>query len=274
VPPRILCCARPLYDWGMLGQADFLLRQLLDALGPALARGVPIIGLEPACVASFRDEVVALFPHDDRAKWLKRQTYLLSEFLDQHCKELNLPQIGDGKKALLQIHCHEHAVLDPKAEQRVLQRMGIEAHAMPTGCCGMAGSFGFEADKYHWSRKIAEHALLPQLSAAPDALVVANGFSCREQIEQLGGRGTKHISDLIAEAMGFSTQRKRPALPAIGDVLLAAGGVAAAGLLLGIVAAQARRNRGVDHRAAAREASAKAPAITTAEPMAAEMSPR
>jgi FAD/FMN-containing dehydrogenase/Fe-S oxidoreductase len=273
VPPRILCCARPLYDWGMLDQADFLLRQLLNALGPALARGVPIIGLEPACVASFRDEVVALFPHDDRAKWLKRQTYLLSEFLDQHCKELNLP-IGGGKKALLQVHCHEHAVLDPKAEARVLQRMGIEARAMPTGCCGMAGSFGFEADKYHWSRKIAEHALLPQLSAAPDALVVANGFSCREQIEQLSGRETKHIAELLAEAIGFSTQRSSPTLPAIGDVLLAAGGVAAAGVLLGIAFAKARRNRGVDHRAAGREAKKSMPAIKAPDPMAAEMSLR
>jgi hypothetical protein len=127
---------------------------------------------------------------------------------------------------LLQIHCHEHAVLDHKAEKRVLQRMGLQARAMPAWCCGMAGSFGFEAGKYEWSRKIAEHALLPQLRTAPDAMVVVNGFSCREQIEQLSGRETKHIADLLAEAIGFSTYRSRPALPAISDVLLA-GGVAA-----------------------------------------------
>ena len=138
----------------------------------------------------------------------------------------------------------------------------------------MAGSFGFEADKYQWSRKIAEHALLPQLRAAPDALVVANGFSCREQIEQLSGRETRHIAEMIAEALGFSTQRKRPALPAVGDLLLAAGGIAAAGVLLSMVAAQARRNRRGDHRAAAREANKKAPAISAPDPMAAEMSLR
>jgi hypothetical protein len=91
---------------------------------------------------------VALFPHDDRAKRLKQQSYLLSEFLDdEHCKALDLPRTGEGKKALIQIHCHEHAVLEPEVEERVLRRVGLEAGAMPTGCCGMAGSFGFEADK-------------------------------------------------------------------------------------------------------------------------------
>ncbi|MBO0739150.1 MAG: FAD-binding oxidoreductase, partial [Alphaproteobacteria bacterium] len=114
VPPRTLCCARPLYDWGMLGQADLLLRQLLDTLAPALSRGVPIVGLEPACVASFRDEVAALFPGDNRATMLKEQSYLLSEFLDEHCDKFDLPRTGDGKEALIQIHCHEHAVLKPK----------------------------------------------------------------------------------------------------------------------------------------------------------------
>jgi FAD/FMN-containing dehydrogenase/Fe-S oxidoreductase len=268
IPSRPLCCARPLYDWGMLGQADFLLRQLLDALAPSLDDGVPIIGLEPACIASFRDEVVALFPHDGRANRLKQQSYLLSEFLEEHCKGLALSRRSERERVLLQIHCHQHAVLEPKVEERILQRIGLQAGAMLTGCCGMAGSFGFEADKYQWSAKIAEHALLPQLRAAPNALVVANGFSCREQIEQLNGRETKHIAELLAEAMGFSTRRPA-APPTTGDLLLAAGGAVLAGALLGILATQARR----DHRAAARDISKSATAIRAAEPSPADTSP-
>jgi hypothetical protein len=112
VPSRTLCCARPLYDWRMLAQADRLLRQLLDALAPALARGVPIVGLEPACVAAFRDEVTALFPDDERARQLKRQSCLFGEFIEQRCREVELPQPGGARTALIQIHCHEHAVLD------------------------------------------------------------------------------------------------------------------------------------------------------------------
>jgi FAD/FMN-containing dehydrogenase/Fe-S oxidoreductase len=271
IPGRILCCARPLYDWGMLDQADFLLRQLLDTLAPALARGVPVVGLEPACVAAFRDEVVALFPEDDRAKRLRRQSFLLSEFLDEHCKELDLPRLAGSGKALVQIHCHQHAVLKPEVEERVLRRLGLDPAAMPTGCCGMAGSFGFEAEKYPWSRKIAEHALLPQLRAAPDKLVIANGFSCREQIEQLSGRETKHVADLLAEALGFSA-RRRIAAPTTGAALLVAAGVAITAGFLGILATQAGRDRGGSYRAAARDAS-KSRAIAATEPMPAEINP-
>src|SRR5205823_9692578 len=100
----------------------------------------------------------------------------------------------------IQVHCHEHALAKPEAERTVLQQLGIDAEIMPNGCCGMAGSFGFEAGKYPWSVKIAEHALLPRLrQAEPDAAIVASGFSCREQIEQLTGRKTQHIAEIMAE---------------------------------------------------------------------------
>jgi FAD/FMN-containing dehydrogenase/Fe-S oxidoreductase len=237
IPPRLLCCARPLYDWGMLDRAKPLLMDLLDALGPALARGVPVVGLEPACIAAFRDEVPALFPEDERATRLEKQSFLFTEFLDRHGRDADLPRLE--RKALVQIHCHEHAVLDPKAERRVLERLGIDGEIMPTGCCGMAGSFGFEAEKYHWSQKIAEHALLPRLRRAPeDALVLAAGFSCREQIEQGAGRETRHVAEVIAEAMGFAPReelqedRRSP--------LLMAGGIIAAGLLIGLALGRRR----------------------------------
>src|SRR5439155_1352582 len=147
--------------------------------------------------------------------------------------------------------------------------MGVEAVVMPTGCCGMAGSFGFEADKYHWSRKIAEHALLPQLSAAPESLVLANGFSCREQIEQLSGRETKHIADLLAEAMGFSAKRcTATPTPTTGEALLLAAGVALAGGLVAMLASHAG-----GYRAAAPGASRSA-AIAATKAMPAEISPQ
>ena len=258
IPQRSLCCARPLYDWGMLDAADHLLRELLDTVAPALARGVPVVGLEPACIASFRDEVPALFPADERAKRLKEQSFLLSEFLDRHGKDAALPQLGHGRKALIQTHCHEHAVLDPSAEERVLRRIGLDPETMPTGCCGMAGSFGFDAAKYQWSRKIAEHALLPRLRHAdPDALVIAGGFSCREQIEQLSGRPTRHLAEIIAEGMGFSPPQ--PPRMALGDMLLAAGGVAAGGLLAAALYRAAAR--GASNNAARPAASPRPTAI-------------
>jgi hypothetical protein len=132
---------------------------------------------------------------------------------------------------------------------------------MPTGCCGMAGSFGFEAAKYQWSRKIAEHALLPRLEgAAPDALVLANGFSCREQIEGLAGRSTRHLAEIIAEGMGFAPWQP-PKTAALGDMLLAAGGAVAGGLL---AAALYRAARGASSKAAIPATTPSPTAIATA----------
>jgi Fe-S oxidoreductase len=131
IPPKSLCCGRPLYDWGMLDRADALLRELLDALEPALARGTPVIGLEPACLAAFRDEVPALFPDDERAGRLKDQSFLLSEFVAEHALETDRPL--HHRKALIQVHCHEHALAKPEAEKTVLQQIGVEAEIMPNG---------------------------------------------------------------------------------------------------------------------------------------------
>jgi Fe-S oxidoreductase len=232
IPSRLLCCARPLYDWGMLDRAKALVGELLETLGPALARDVPVVGLEPACIAAFRDEIPALFPADERAHRLAKQALLFTEFIDRHCGDMALPQLAE-RTALVQIHCHEHSVLDPTAEKRVLKRMGVDAEIMPTGCCGMAGSFGFEADKCHWSKKIAEQTLLPRLRQAPTgALVLASGFSCREQIEQGSEHETRHPAQIIALAMGFAPASIRPSRDPATQ-LLAAGSLIAAGLLLG-----------------------------------------
>lgn len=198
VPPGDLCCGRPLYDWGWLEQAKGLWRRTLNGLRPQIEAGLPIVGLEPACVSAFRDELPGLFPHDPLAARLARQTRLFTEFLAD--EDLPLPPL-EGR-ALVQIHCHQHAVLDPSAELHALRAAGLEADAVPAGCCGMAGSFGFEAAKYQISRRAAERVLAPAVRAAPaDMLIVASGFSCREQIEQLAGRATLHPAEAMARGL-------------------------------------------------------------------------
>jgi Fe-S oxidoreductase len=153
---------------------------------------------------------------------------LLSEFLDKHCHDTTLPQRGG--KALVQIHCHQHAVLDEEAESRVLKRLGVEVELLPGGCCGMAGSFGFEAEKYDISEKIAERALLPRLRRADGEAVLADGFSCREQIEQMGGRQTQHFAEVLASALGATEERRRVPERGRGAPILAAA------LAVGLVA--------------------------------------
>jgi FAD/FMN-containing dehydrogenase/Fe-S oxidoreductase len=196
IPNRVLCCGRPLYDWGRIDQAKALWRQSLDVLRDDIAAGTPIIGLEPACVSAFRDELIDLFPGDDQAKRLSEQTLFFTEFLErQNCA---LPQVGGN--ALVQLHCHHHAVIKPAAEQAILKRLGLDFEVMASGCCGMAGSLGFEKDKYAVSMAAGERVLLPKVRGADtDTVILANGFSCREQIEQGSAREAKHIAELIAD---------------------------------------------------------------------------
>ena len=199
--PRInLCCGRPLYDFGMLDRAQKLLLQILDELAPEIDAGVPVIGLEPSCVAVFRDELLNLLPHDARAQKLARQTFLLSEFLELHSQNSPLPQFN--RKALLHGHCHHKSIMKMTAEESLLRRIGIDFTTPAPGCCGMAGSFGFEHDKYEVSAAIGELELLPAVRRAPaDWLIVADGFSCREQIAQGTGRHALHLAEVLQMAL-------------------------------------------------------------------------
>lgn len=198
-PAERLCCGRPLYDWGMLDMAEKWLCQIIDTIGPEIESGTPMVGLEPACVAVFRDELPDLFPRDRTARKLKENAFLFSEFLERHCKDFNLPKVR--QPALVQMHCHQYAVLDAEAERKVMDRLALDYEVMPSGCCGMAGSFGFESGKYDVSIKAGERVALPQVRAAScNCLILANGFSCREQIEQGSGRRTHHLAEVIAGA--------------------------------------------------------------------------
>jgi len=201
IPPRILCCGRPLYEWGMLDRALRLWRQTLETLRPEIEAGTPLVGLEPACVTAFLDELPGLLPKDDLACRLRANTHYLADFLMREPERLPLRRVP-GEAAKVQIHCHHHAVIKPKGERTLLDRLGLHYEVMPFGCCGMAGSFGFEADKYPVSQAIAERGLFPALRAAGrDEWVIADGFSCREQIEQGTGRGTIHIAELAAACL-------------------------------------------------------------------------
>jgi FAD/FMN-containing dehydrogenase/Fe-S oxidoreductase len=207
LPRGNLCCGRPLYDFGMLDRAQDLLLQVLDALAPEIEAGVPIVGLEPSCVTVFRDELCNLFPRDERAHRLSRQTFLLSEFLENYKNLIPLPRLE--RKAIVHGHCHHKSILKMKAEEAVLSRIGLDCHVPAPGCCGMAGSFGFEDDKYDISMAIGELELLPAVrKAPPDWLVIANGFSCREQIAQSTDRQALHLAEILQMAL-----REGPAGP-------------------------------------------------------------
>ncbi|HJU10625.1 MAG TPA: FAD-linked oxidase C-terminal domain-containing protein [Candidatus Binataceae bacterium] len=200
VPQPALCCGRPLYDFGMLDLARHKLRQILIALRPQISADVPIIGLEPSCVSVFRDEMKSLLPHDVDAQRMSRKVFTLSEFLMKEA-EYEPPQFSG--KALVHGHCHEKSILEFNSELELLKKMGMQAEAPESGCCGMAGSFGFEpGDKYEVSMKCGERVLLPKVrEAEPRTLIVSDGFSCRTQIEQTTNRTALHFAQVLQMAI-------------------------------------------------------------------------
>ncbi len=204
IPEATLCCGRPLYDFGMLDRAKRLLLRMLDALATEIEMEIPIVVLEPSCAAVFRDELLNLFPDDERAHQLSRQTFLLSEFLEKRASDYELPKLS--AKALVHGHCHHKSLVKMTDEESVLGRMGIDWSAPAPGCCGMAGSFGFDEDKYEVSIAIGELELLPAVrQAPPDRLIIADGFSCREQIAQSTDRQALHLAEVIAMALRAPT---------------------------------------------------------------------
>jgi FAD/FMN-containing dehydrogenase/Fe-S oxidoreductase len=199
LPQANLCCGRPLYDWGMLDRAKHLLLKILETLETEIKQDVPIVVLEPSCAAVFRDELLNLFPNDERAHRLSQQTFLLSEFLEQKATHFRLPKLA--RKALVHGHCHHKSIMRMTDEESVLRKVGIDFQTPAPGCCGMAGSFGFEQDKYQTSLAIGELELLPAVrKASSDCLIVANGFSCREQIRQCTNRQALHLAEVIQMA--------------------------------------------------------------------------
>ena len=200
LPRGHLCCGRPLYDFGMLERAKRLLLETLETMDSEIASGVPVIVLEPSCAAVFRDELLNLFPEDGRARRLASQIFLLSEFFENRFQDFVLSPIG--RKALLHGHCHHKSIMKMNHEEAVLRRCGVDYQMPAPGCCGMAGAFGFDKEKYGVSLAIGELELLPAVRKAPvDWLIVADGFSCREQITQCTGRKTLHLAEVLQMAL-------------------------------------------------------------------------
>jgi FAD/FMN-containing dehydrogenase/Fe-S oxidoreductase len=200
VPEQSLCCGRPLYDHGMLDTARRLLRQILKTLESEISAGTPIVGLEPSCIAVFRDELTNLFPHDEQAKRLKQQAFVLSEFLERKVENYQPPQLQ--RKAVVHMHCHHKAIMRTVQEETVLKKLGLDYTVLDSGCCGMAGSFGFEKDHYDISIASGERVLLPAVrNAEKDTLIIADGFSCREQIAQTTHRHALHLAQVIQLAI-------------------------------------------------------------------------
>ncbi len=198
LPQAGLCCGRPLYDFGFLDKARSQLAQILDALAPQIEAGVPLVGLEPSCIAVFRDELLKLFPDDARAKKLAANTFMLAEYLE---KIAYAPPPLKGR-ALVHGHCHQKAVMGMSAETSLLKKMGLEVSSPDTGCCGMAGSFGFNPAHHALSIKAAEQGIFPAVRAAgADTLIVVNGFSCREQVGQGLGVRSLHIAEVLQKAL-------------------------------------------------------------------------
>jgi FAD/FMN-containing dehydrogenase/Fe-S oxidoreductase len=202
LPERMLCCGRPLYDYGMLDLARRQLRQLLGALHDELAAGTPVVTLEPSCGAVFRDELVSMLPHDDDAKRLARQTCSLAELLAEAVPGWT-PDGVRGRRALVHLHCHQKATSDTSCDLALLERLGLETEVLDSGCCGVAGSFGYEpGEPYEISVKAGERVLLPAVrAAADDTLLVTDGFSCRSQIAHGSGRGSLHLAQVARMAM-------------------------------------------------------------------------
>jgi Fe-S oxidoreductase len=212
-PRQHLCCGRPLYDFGFLDTAKRKLREVMDALHDPIEAGVPVVGLEPSCVSVFRDELVELFPHDHTARSLARQTFTLGEFLSRQADDGYEPPRLD-RKALVHGHCHHHSILGTNGEVDLLGRLGVDHELLDSGCCGLAGSFGYEAHKYDVSIGAGERVLAPRVREAdPTTLIVADGFSCRQQIAHLTDRGALHLAQVLQMALRDGPDAPRTPFP-------------------------------------------------------------
>jgi len=193
-----ICCGRPLYDFGFLNQARSYLLRILDELAPQIDAGVPVVMLEPSCASVFTDELLNFFPRDPRALRLSQQTFLLSAHLARSQGNWQPPQLP-GRRILVHGHCHQKALMTMNDDLALLRATGAHVELLDSGCCGMAGPFGFEKDKFAVSQTLAERVLLPTVrAAAPDDLLVSNGFSCREQISQNTPRHAVHLAEVLA----------------------------------------------------------------------------
>ncbi len=191
------CCGLTWITTGQLSGAKKHLASLLGVLAPFAASGIPIVGVEPSCTAVLRDDLPDLLPDDPRSLLVSGATRTLAEVLSAlPASARRLPSL-EGVEIVAQPHCHHYSVMGWDADQALLESLGARVTRLE-GCCGLAGNFGMEAGHYDLSVAVASHSLLPSLSAKPDAVYLADGFSCRTQAAQLAGRGGVHLATLLA----------------------------------------------------------------------------
>jgi Fe-S oxidoreductase len=198
VPSRYVCCGRPLYDQGMLDEAKQQLTEVMQVLAPHLERGTPIIGLEPGCILTFRDELLRLYPHDKAALALSRQSFMFEEFLSRELP--GFTPAARNATALLQGHCHHRAIVGMETEIDLLRRVeGLKLEVLEASCCGLAGAFGYDKQRYDLSLALAERVLLPAIrSRGPETVVIADGYSCRSQIRHFcPGTRVRHLAQIL-----------------------------------------------------------------------------
>ena len=256
LPPHQICCGRPLYDYGLLDAAKKQLHAILADLRPLIREGVPLVGLEPSCLSVFKDEMQNMLGNDMDAHRLAVQAFTLETFLNKKAeKEEHYQPPKLERSAIVHEHCHKKSVLDPTSETHVFSQMKMDFEQLDSGCCGMAGAFGFEKSHYDMSIKCGERRLLPKVrDAKPQTIVVADGFSCREQIMQTTKRQALHPAEVMKMALddrGYSRDDAYPELRFMPDndakrkqvivrgyaviamLALAAGGAVAAAILTG-----------------------------------------
>jgi Fe-S oxidoreductase len=202
--PEKQCCGRPMISKGLLREAKANAAYNVDRLSEYASRGIPIVGCEPSCILTFRDEYPDLLD-DPRAEHLAKQTFMIEEFLAGLLEwgELNLPFRHGPRSLLLHGHCHQKALIGSGPSLRILRLLpGATVEEVDSGCCGMAGSFGYEKEHYALSMAVGNRRLFPAVTAkGPEWEIVASGVSCRQQIPHGTGRPARHLVEVLAEAL-------------------------------------------------------------------------
>ncbi|MGH3213843.1 MAG: FAD-binding and (Fe-S)-binding domain-containing protein [Trebonia sp.] len=253
IPEEPVCCGLTWISTGQLATGKRILQKTVAALAPHVRAGGYVVGLEPSCTAVFRSDAPELFPDDQDVLRLRDHTLTLAELLTEHTPRWEPPALR--RPVLAQVHCHQHAVMGWDADEKLLKNAGADTEHLETGCCGLAGNFGFQRGHGEMSRALAERALLPRLrSASSGAVVLADGFSCRTQIHELdsGGREAMHLAELLATAGALDYERPEaaaaprpasPSLPARAAILAGAASLAGAGAAAAVWALTRRGTR-------------------------------
>ncbi|MCC6791517.1 MAG: 4Fe-4S dicluster domain-containing protein, partial [Thermomicrobiales bacterium] len=202
IEERRACCGRPMLSKGLVSDARKVAKKNVSLLAPFATAGIPIVGTEPSCILTLRDEYIDLLPNDPEAQTVAGQTFMIDEFLAKLQAQDDLGIVwADGRQpdVLFHGHCHQKALIGIGPSMSILKSAGCSASESGAGCCGMAGSFGYEAEHYEVSRKVGEERLFPAVNAtSPETAIAVAGVSCRQQIEHFTGRKTQHIAEVLA----------------------------------------------------------------------------